>query len=63
LEKVVFCLGMSLQEEKRHGKILFRGLKVRPLAEPPQDFRAPSPILIRVLKVGPSEGLQNFPRA
>lgn len=31
--------------------------------EPPQDFRAPGLILIRSSKVGPSEGLQNGPRA
>jgi hypothetical protein len=33
------------------------------LEEPPQDSRAPSPILIRGSKVGPSEGLHNRPRA
>jgi hypothetical protein len=31
--------------------------------EPPQDFKAPSPILIRGSNVGPLKGLQNRPRA
>jgi hypothetical protein len=57
-EKVVFYLGLSLQEEKKARKIMFRGSD-----ETTQDFKAPSPILIRGSKVGPSKGLQNLPRA
>jgi hypothetical protein len=59
-EEGVSKLGHPLKKGK--GTVLFIGSKVEPPAgfgKPPQDVWAPSPILIRVLKVGPSEGLHN----
>jgi hypothetical protein len=45
--------------------LLIRGLKVAPCGvwQPPQSTRAPSPLLIRGSKAGPSEGFDNRPRA
>jgi hypothetical protein len=45
--------------------LLIRGSKVSPsgVRQPPQSTRALSPLLIRNLKAGPSEGFDNRPRA
>jgi hypothetical protein len=45
--------------------LLIRGLKVAPCGarQPPQSTRAPSPLLIRGSKAGPSEGFDSRPRA
>jgi hypothetical protein len=45
--------------------LLIRGSKVAPygVRQPPQSTRAPSPLLIRGLKAGPSEGFDSCPRA
>jgi hypothetical protein len=45
--------------------LLIRGSKVAPCGarQPPQSTRAPSPLLIRGSKAGPSEGFDNRPRA
>jgi hypothetical protein len=45
--------------------LLIRGLKVAPsgVRQPPQSTRAPSPLLIRGSKAGPSEGFDSRPRA
>jgi hypothetical protein len=44
---------------------LIRGSKVAPsgVRQPPQSTRAPSPLLIRGSKAGPSEGFDSRPRA
>jgi hypothetical protein len=45
--------------------LLIRGSKVTPcgVRQPPQSTRAPSPLLIRGSKAGPSEGFDSRPRA
>jgi hypothetical protein len=45
--------------------LLIRGLKVTPsgVRQPPQSTRAPSPLLIRGSKAGPSEGFDSRTRA
>jgi hypothetical protein len=45
--------------------LLIRGSKVAPFGvrQPPQSTRAPSPLLIRGSKAGPSEGFDSRPRA
>jgi hypothetical protein len=45
--------------------LLIRGSKVAPcgVRQPPQSTRAPSPLLIRGSKAGPSEGFDSRPRA
>jgi hypothetical protein len=45
--------------------LLIRGSKVAPcgVRQPPQSTRAPSPLLIRDSKAGPSEGFDSRPRA
>jgi hypothetical protein len=45
--------------------LLIRGSKVVPcgVRQPPQSTRAPSPLLIRGSKAGPSEGFDSRPRA
>nr|AAT39464.1 unknown [Zea mays] len=45
--------------------LLIRGSKVAPrgIRQPPQSIRAPSPLLIRGSKAGPSEGFDSRPRA
>jgi hypothetical protein len=45
--------------------LLIRGSKVAPcgVRQPPQSTRTPSPLLIRGLKAGPSEGFNSRPRA
>jgi hypothetical protein len=45
--------------------LLIRGSKVVPsgVPQPPQSTRAPSPLLIRGSKAGPSEGFESRPRA
>jgi hypothetical protein len=45
--------------------LLIRGSKVAPcgVRQPPQSTRAPSPLLIRGLNAGPSEGFDSRPRA
>jgi hypothetical protein len=45
--------------------LLIKGSKVAPsgVRQPPQSTRAPSPLLIRGSKAGPSEGFDSRPRA
>jgi hypothetical protein len=41
----------------------FKGWPLRRVRQPPQSTRAPSPLLIRGSKAGPSEGFDSRPRA